>query len=237
MEFLSAARARLRFTRLRIQPIPGAAQPFVASDSDKKLLDAFTSEIWKRQVSSSENFDKSVLTFSSGGLAFSLGFLKDFLPVGSAIAPWTLYVSWGALTAATVVTMVSFLTSARAQESKLSAARAYYLEGDSSKLESQGWDRTVVWMNRVSGVCFIAGVVLTTIFVGINLQRAQDMKNSRPGIGQDGLPSPSLQKISNVTDLRRGLPTPSITPSTPARPASTPAPAPTPSSQSTPPKK
>ena len=235
MEFLAAGRAKLRLTRLRIKSIPVAGQPFVPSDADKKLLEAFTSEVWKRQVSSSENFDKSVLTFSSAGLAFSLGFLKDFLPIGGAIAPWTLYASWGALTAATVGTMASFLTSARAQEAKLAAARAYYLEGDSSMLESLGWDRAVVWMNRVSGVCFVAGVVLTTIFVGINLQRAQDMKNSRPGIGQDGLPSPSLQKISNATDLRRGLPSPSITPSSPSRPA--PVPAPAPASHSTPPKK
>ena len=167
----------------------------------------------------------------------SLGFLKDFLPIGQAIAPWTLYASWSALTAATVVTMVSFLTSAKAQEAKLTAARAYYLEGDSSKLESHGWDRAVVWMNRGSGVCFVAGVVLTTIFVVINLQRAQDMKNSSPGIGQDGPPSPSLQKISNVTDLRRGLPSPSITPSSPARPAPAPVPAPAPASHDTPPKK
>ena len=67
MESFSAGRARLRFTRLRIKSVPEAGQPFVPSDADKKLLEAFTSEVWKRQVSSSENFDKSVLTFSSGG--------------------------------------------------------------------------------------------------------------------------------------------------------------------------
>jgi hypothetical protein len=228
-------------TRIKSLPLPpeetGASGPYEASDENKKLLEVLTSEIWKRQVSSSENFDKSVLTLSSGGLAFSLGFLKDFLPVSQAVWGWTLYVSWSALTAATVVTMLSFLAAAKAQDYKLASARLYYLDGDDSRLNDHRWDRAVIWMNRVSGACFVVGVILTTVFVATNLERANDMKNQRPGIGQDGLPSPMMQKISNAGDLRRGLPSPAITPSSPARPVSAPAPAPASTTHSVPVKK
>lgn len=196
------------------------------------MLADLTSEIRKRQVSSSENFDKSVLTLSSGGLAVSLGFLKDFLPIGHAVWPWMLYASWVALTAATVITMASFLASAKAQDYQQEIGEAYYLRGDESKLKGNPWDRVVIWMNRVSGASFISGVILTTLFVALNLQRAQDMKNPRTVIGQDGLTSPAIQKMSTVTNVQRGLTSPAIVPSTPTKPASTPAPA-----QSTPPKK
>lgn len=238
MGYFDPERVRLRMTRSRIKPPPqedGLA--YVPTDDDKKLLADLTAEIRKRQVSSSENFDKSVLTLSSGGLAVSLGFLKDFLPIDKSIWAWALYTSWGALTIATVVTMLSFLASARALDYQQEAGQLYYQRGDDSKIHGNPWDRVVIWMNRLSGASFIAGVILTTLFVAINLQRAQDMKNQRPGIGQDGLTSPSIQKISNVTDLRRGLPSPSIVPSSPARTTSTPAPAPSPTSQATPSKK
>ncbi|MEY8688819.1 MAG: hypothetical protein AB9M53_02915 [Leptothrix sp. (in: b-proteobacteria)] len=239
MGYLGPGRERLKLTRSRIKSLPlsGENAPHIPTDEDKKLLEALTAEIRKRQVSSSENFDKSVLTLSSGGLAVSLGFLKDFLPIDRSLWPWALYASWIALTAATVVTMLSFLASARALDYQQEAGQAYYLQRDESRIHSNPWDRMVIWMNRVSGASFISGAILTTLFVAINLQRAQDMKNQRPGIGQDGLTSPAIQKISNVTDLRRGLTSPAIVPSAPARPASTPAPQSVPASHSTPSKK
>jgi hypothetical protein len=232
MAYPSLGRERLKQTRSRIRALPSAPDTIdievlhAPSDEDKKLLADITAEIRKRQVSSSENFDKSVLTLSSGGLAVSLGFLKDFVPVAQSLWPLTLYLSWIGLTAATVVTMLSFLASARAQEYQQATAEAYYLRRDESRINRNPWDRVVTWMNRTSGASFILGVILTTLFVAINLQRAQDMKKERLSISHEGMTSPAVQRISNAGDLRRGLPSPAITPST-SRPSSAPAPAPT----------
>ncbi|OWR04067.1 hypothetical protein CDO81_10110 [Roseateles puraquae] len=173
----------------------------------------FTAEVRKRQVSASENFDKSVLTLSTSGLAVSLAFLKDFIPIGQALSAWMLYASWGLLTAATVITMLSFLASMRAQEFQQAIAEGHYRRGEAHD-KPNPWDQFVIWMNRASGASFIAGVSLTTLFVAINLQRAHEVKN---------LPQPS-----NTVPDRRGLPSPGIVPSAPIRPAPPPPSAPAP---------
>lgn len=225
MGYLSPGRERLKLTRSRIKPAPSSVEDagHVPSDEDKKLLADLTAEIRKRQVSSSENFDKSVLTLSSGGLAVSLGFLKDFLPIDQSVWSWTLYASWSALTMATVVTMLSFLASAKAQEFQQETGQAYYLRQDASKLGLNPWDRVVIWMNRVAGLGFISGVILTTLFVSINLERANAMKSFRQGTTQN---STAIQTTQNAPDQRRGLTSPGIVPSSTARPPSAPAPAP-----------
>lgn len=224
---LDSARQRLKFTRERIKPstMPATAPvpavdtaecgkaPFVPSDQSEKLLADFTAEVRKRQVSASENFDKSVLTLSTSGLAVSLAFLKDFIPIGQALSAWMLYASWGLLTAATVITMLSFLASMRAQEFQQAIAEGHYRRGEAHD-KPNPWDQFVIWMNRASGASFIAGVSLTTLFVAINLQRAHEVKN---------LPQPS-----NTVPDRRGLPSPGIVPSAPIRPAPPPPSAPAP---------
>lgn len=54
-------------------------EPFVPTEEIKKIHADFVAEIRKRELSSSENFDKSILTLSSAGLTLSVGFLKDFV--------------------------------------------------------------------------------------------------------------------------------------------------------------
>jgi hypothetical protein len=143
MGYLSSSRERLLHTRSRVKKPPclesvvAAADGTAPTDDDKKMFADLVADIRKRQISASENFDKSVLTLSSGGLAVSLGFLKDFVPIGEASAPWMLYISWSGLTAATVLTMLSFLASARAQAYQQEAGEAYYMRGDESKLNKK----------------------------------------------------------------------------------------------------
>lgn len=48
-------------------------EPPEVSDEIRKVYADHFAEINKREVSGSENFDKAVLTFSSAGLALSVG--------------------------------------------------------------------------------------------------------------------------------------------------------------------
>jgi hypothetical protein len=100
--------------------------------------------------------------------------------------------------------MLSFLASMKAQEFQQAIAEGHYRRGEAHD-KPNPWDRVVIWMNRVSGASFIVGVSLTTLFVATNLQRAHEVKN--------------LQQASSPAPERRGLPSPNIVPSAPARPA------------------
>ncbi|MDP1080667.1 hypothetical protein Q6298_28625, partial [Klebsiella pneumoniae] len=60
----------------------------------KRLYEKRREELFKLRLSNLENLDKSILTYSSAGLALSLGFLKDFIPIYQAKFAWALYGSW-----------------------------------------------------------------------------------------------------------------------------------------------
>lgn len=47
----------------------------------QRLYERHRDDLSKRQISNAENLDKSILTYSGAGLALSLGFLKDFIPI------------------------------------------------------------------------------------------------------------------------------------------------------------
>lgn len=147
--------------------------PSEVSDEIRKVYADHVAEINKREVSSSENFDKAVLTFSSAGLALSVGFLKDLVPIQGAAVPWTLYWSWAFFTAATCATIISFLVSGQALEAQKSRAYAYYMQGDDDALgRGNAWDRGTKLLNYASGGSFLLAMVLSVVFISINLERA-----------------------------------------------------------------
>jgi hypothetical protein len=185
-------------------------QPYVPSDDAKKFYSEYIGEIRKRQISSSENFDKSILTYSSAGLALSLGFLKDFVPPSVATCQALLFSSWGLFTLATVLTIISFLISYSAQEKMLEKAERYYCQGDQSAMTEPNWlDIAITWINLFSGAAFVVAIIFTTVFVSINLDKANVMK--KPNIAQDGMPSPTLAKVFNQNEyLNKGMNSPSM---------------------------
>lgn len=178
--------------------------PPEVSDEIRKVYADHVAEINKREISSSENFDKAVLTFSSAGLALSIGFVKDFVPIQIAVAPWALYLSWFLFTAATCATIASFLVSGHALEAQKGRAYAYYIEGDDEALKrNSGWDRGTRFLNTTSGVAFLLAMVLSVVFIFINLEKGSAMKDSNtqqsPGgngeLLHKGLTVPTMQQV------------------------------------------
>ena len=177
--------------------------PPEVSDEIRKVYADHVAEINKREVSSSENFDKAVLTFSSAGLALSVGFLKDFVPIQGAAAPWTLYWSWALFTAATCATIISFLVSGQALEAQKGRAYAYYMQGDDDALErGNAWDRGTRLLNYTSGGSFLLAMILSVVFISINLEKGSAMKDrNTPHSGgyaellKKGLTVPTMQQV------------------------------------------
>lgn len=177
--------------------------PPAVTDEIKKVYADHLAEINKREVSSSESFDKAVLTFSSAGLALSVGFLKDFVPIGSAIAPWTLYASWALFTLATCATIASFLVSGKALDRQKDQAKAYYIDGDEDAFHrANPWDRVTRFLNYGSGVAFLLAMVLSVVFISINLEKGSAMKD----INTTSTANPS----GNSEPLNKGLTVPTM---------------------------
>lgn len=208
-----------------------------------RLYKEFKTEIEKRQVSSSENFDKSVLTYSSWALGISIAFLKDFVPITIADYPWALYTSWIVFVLTIAATTISFLISYKGLEVSLHHAAKYYLEENSEYLnKDNGYNICVTWLNLFSAMAFIVGLIFTLVFVYANLERSVMAKsqqtNSPVSIALDGVNAPLMTKASSTNaTLQRGLPTASMQPiSSPPQPASSPSTsssAPTPAQQPT----
>lgn len=199
--------------------------PPEVGDEIRKVYADHVAEINKREVSSSENFDKAVLTFSSAGLALSVGFLKDFVPIQSATAPWTLYWSWALFTTATCATIVSFLVSSRALEAQKGRAHAYYMEGDDDALKrGNAWDRVTRVLNYTSGGAFLLAMILSVVFISINLEKGSTMRGNNTQhsgttteILQKGLTVPTMQQVQRppaqpATGQTAPAPAPATTP-------------------------
>lgn len=185
-----------------------AAQEFVPSDERRAIYDKYWAEAQTRQRSSSENFDKSILTYSSGGLAISFTFLKDFVPVKEAVYAPLLYSSWLCFVAATALTIVSFLISYKAQELSISFAEEYFINGKDEFCNKQTWHSSAVkWFNILSGALFVVALIATSFFVKLNMdEKAKTMEKK---IVNDGMPPALMQKVTGVTE-QRGLPTASM---------------------------
>lgn len=187
----------------------------------KKLHADLVAEIHKRELSSSENFDRSVLTFSSAGLALSIGFLKDFIPIQVAALPWALYLSWGLFTLATCSTMSSFLVSSLALADQKKLAYIYYIERDESAFDKNNkWDRVTRILNYASGAAFLLAMIATTVFISVNLEKGSNMKQTMSHRTTDGVGVPRMQAVQTEI-LNKGLTIPTMQqiPSAPVNPA------------------
>ena len=131
-------------------------------------------ELVRKQISNSENFDRSVLTLSASGLGLSLAFLKDIVPLAQTHARWVLVVSWALFCIAIVATITSFMTSQAAIRFQINAAQKYYLErAEAYRSKTSIAGRITDWLNRLSGAAFIAAIICTIVFVVVNFPPAK----------------------------------------------------------------
>ncbi|WP_051180446.1 hypothetical protein [Caballeronia insecticola] len=136
----------------------------------QRLYDAYRTELDKRHVSNAENLDKSVLTYSSGGLAFSLGFLKDFAPHGHAVFRWSLLTSWGLFTFAIALVVASYPVSQKVIRIQLDRCERYFKESEEGAFdESSRWETLSEVITILSGISFCGALALSAIFVGLNI--------------------------------------------------------------------
>lgn len=187
-----------------------------------ELMSKLREEIEKRQLSNTENYDKAVLSLATAFLGFSLAFLKDFVSFHDASLNFLLPLSWALFGLAIMATIASFFTSQKELSAQLSRAEDYYLKNDENALERKtALDNWTMRLNLGSAITFVLGVIITILFISINLREGtmskhDDIKKGAgvppiqraPGTGQmgnDGALVPTVQKIPTPPNV----PTPS----------------------------
>jgi hypothetical protein len=169
----------------------------------QEMFQTRRTELLAQQFSNSEGYDKAVLTLSSAFLGVSLAFIKDVPHYGALICLWLVFCSWSFLTLAIFVTVASFRVSNVAATIQIERDRQYYLEYKEKTYGRSPLAGTVDVLNWTSGSLFVLGVILTVIFVSVNLSESNAMsKNSNvsgPLHAFDGHTVSNTQKVETLT--------------------------------------
>lgn len=176
--------------------------------------DALRDRLWAGRQANYESLDKYILTLSSGGLALSITFVKDVVPLSLSVWCPVLIASWFFFVAAIVSTLLSFIVSHRAHDRQLENLEKYRA-GEKNALQDENnhfrtWTERLNW---VSAFSFFVGLLVTLIFVAVNVYQVKEMSN------KNKLDVPTEKKAI----VPPNLPVPPQRPATP-QPVSQPAP-------------
>lgn len=142
-------------------------------------------EIFKTINSDQAEYDKQLLTLSSGFLAVSLAFIKDVVPLKDAAFLALLYISFCSLAACIMLVLFSYQYSISGNFK----AKAYWEERRDGNLKIKfpmKHAENIKRINRLSGFLFGAGVLLLVLFVIINLHQEVKVSATNRGIANDG---------------------------------------------------
>jgi len=194
----------------------------------EKMYFELQTELSKRETSNSEAFDKAILTYSTGALALSLGFLKDFAVTSGGNNLGLLYWSWLLFVTCIASTVGSFLVGKFGNRLQLQKAENYYLHRDYCAYEKRNIPSLVTTgMNWLSGLSFCTGALLTVLFVFHSVKdQTMTTRNNPPTdvIQKIASGETSIIKAAEAAHMPR-LPTvvtPLSQPAPPPTPASTP---------------
>jgi hypothetical protein len=130
--------------------------------------------IWEDIQSSTDSFDQSLLTLSSGALGLSLAFIKDVVPLKGAVWIGLLFASWIAFALCIVTTVASFLISVKANKQQLGYIDEYYIDANDDafdKHKTSGYVKALERCTWAAIILFIAGLFCTIMFVCENVVR------------------------------------------------------------------
>lgn len=146
----------------------------------------YKSSLYNIYQSNYEQFDKAILTLSSGGLGLSLTFIKNTSNQYAILNYNMLEYSWYCFTASIISTIVSFLIGANAIKKALKGHENH----DYKKSTKVNWTEI---LNYFSVLSFLIAVILTICFVSKTMEK--DMMNKKETLKKNppmpkGIPPP-----------------------------------------------
>ena len=167
-----------------------------------EIYDSFRDELLKRQLSNTENYDKSILTLSSAGLAISLTFLKTIVPIESAEYLWLMKTAWVSFLFSIICSLFAYLISNAAISKQMSIAEDYYVNKKPSAFNQRNWLSIVNnYLNYAVGVLFVVAISAVVLFVILNLQQEGSMMSDQQDNKSELQPMfesatiPSMQRV------------------------------------------
>ena len=113
-------------------------------------------------IKSQEQYDKTLITLSTGALGLSFAFIKDIVDIKSAAYADFLLGSWICFIISILSILLSFLTSKHALEQAIMAE-------DNGKIFDNKLDKVTTTLNWLSASFFVVGLIFLVIFVKLNL--------------------------------------------------------------------
>jgi hypothetical protein len=160
-----------------------------------KIYDAYRDDLRKRQLSNSENYDKTVLTLSSSGLALSLTAIKFAIPLATAKYLISLQWSWWLFGTTILSMIVAYWIGNKALDKQLEIAEDYYAKSNEDAFSTKNWYAIVNnWLNIFAGLTFLIATALIISFVTSNINlREFNMSNENRKITFDSANVPKMQ--------------------------------------------
>jgi len=115
-------------------------------------------------VKSQEQYDKTVITLSTGALGLSFVFIKDVVDVKVASNINFLTGAWICFALSVLSVLLSFLAS------KYALDRAIVAEDNNEEIGIDRADSITTILNWLSAAFFIVGLVFMIVFVKLNLK-------------------------------------------------------------------
>ena len=177
-----------------------------------EIFDSFRDELYKRQLSNSEAYDKAVLSLSSAGLAISLTFIKFIVPLEKAEHISILKISWVLFLLSIVSTVISFLIGNKGIGRQLVYAEQYYIDGKAKAFNKFNIYSSInSILNYVSGILFLVALTCVVCFVILNLNNGEsNMSKDKQTMVHDSASIPTMQKTTTTTSIKKSANIPSM---------------------------
>ncbi|ELL3760451.1 hypothetical protein ACJLUZ_002144 [Vibrio cholerae] len=177
------------------------------TDSEQKraieIYDSFRDELLKRQLSNTENYDKSILTLSSSGLAISLTFLDALVPIEQAAHLWLMKTSWWCFLFSIICSLLAYLVSNAAISKQMSIAEDYYVNKSQSAFNKCHWlSKLNNHLNYAVGLLFVLAISSVVLFVTLNLRQEEIIMSKQENnqferkLARESATVPPMQRVS-----------------------------------------
>ncbi|MFO1076691.1 MAG: hypothetical protein U1E73_03085 [Planctomycetota bacterium] len=143
-------------------------------NTDKSHLYAHRVSLVEAAERTQAGIDKTLVTLASAAIGVTLAVLKDIATSGNPAACRTcLMYAWGFLALTLAASLLSLAFSGKLTHAEISSIDRMIRGEDDPPTERRRrcvWSCATLWMNRVSLIAFLIGMLLTIVFAANNLK-------------------------------------------------------------------